>query len=466
MLHHDNDHIALAVLAAKCGNPGMVALGIFHFGRSQAAVAAGHLELDHLGCAGLAAHVGIFARNHMGRAQASCLAHGVDHKVQGFLACRHPAAHLAGRVLKQLRLEQIAAIEQGRHINRHLHWRNQGIALADGNVESLAAHPGPLEATFFPLLGWHKPGLFMRQVNACGCPKAGGLGELLNLVNAHALGHEVIIDIAGVDERAFHVHAAVAALFPAAENLVAKLHLARAKHCVARIDAALKKHGCHEQLPHRARRIDALNDTVLERITVVGAKRFPVAGRNAASKKIVVIGRRSNERPKLSCIRLHDHHTASLAIEGVPGGALQIAVERKAHFSATSRLFAQGLAQGAGMGINLHVIKPFAAAQILFQLELQALLAHKVAQGQRRVGFHLFFIGFSHIAEHMGKKLVFRIAALGPDHYFKPWPGVNFRLNARHQIKINVRDHQDRLKGLHLEAILLVFLLHMRKGHS
>ena len=66
----------------------------------------------------------------------------------------------------------------------------------------------------------------------------------------------------------------------------------------------------------------------------------------------------------------------------------------------------------------------------------------------------------------MGKKFLFGVAALGADHDFQPRPGVDFRFNARHQIKVDVRNEQQRLKGFHLEAILMVFLPYLGQGNA
>lgn len=94
VLHHDDDHIGLAVLDAPGGYPGVVTLGVLHFRAFQAAVAGGHFEFDHLGRAGLAAHVRILAAHNFGCAAAGGAAHGLHHKFEVLRLGRNTPAPL------------------------------------------------------------------------------------------------------------------------------------------------------------------------------------------------------------------------------------------------------------------------------------------------------------------------------------------------------------------------------------
>ena len=118
------------------------------------------------------------------------------------------------------------------------------------------------------------------------------------------------------------------------------------------------------------------------------------------------------------------------------------------------------------MGVHLHVVKAFAPAQLFFQLQLQALLAHQVAHGQGAVCGHFLLVGLGYIAQHMGKEIFFRVAAFGPHHHFQAWPGVDFRFYARHQVEVDVRNKQERLKRLHLKAVLPILFPKLDKGNT
>ncbi len=109
--------------------------------------------------------------------------------------------------------------------------------------------------------------------------------------------------------------------------------------------------------PDRAWRINALDDAVLQRETIVGSQSLPVAARNAAREKIVVAGRGCNQGTELARIGFHHHNAARFAVQRVPAGLLQVAVEREPHFLSAFWLQAQILAQYAGMGIDFNIIK-------------------------------------------------------------------------------------------------------------
>ena len=253
---------------------------------------------------------------------------------------------------------------------------------------------------------------------------------------------------------------------PAAKDLVAQLDLTGTEDRLIAADAVLQEKDAHEQLPDRARRIDALDDAVLQREAVAGPQGVPVAFGDARGKKIVVVGRRSDQRPQLARVRLHDHHAARLPGQGVPGGLLQIAVEGEADLLAAAGLLAQGLAQHAAVRVHLHAIQALAAAQPLLQLVFQTLLAHQIAHGQIRVLFHLLLVGFGHIAEHMGEEILFRIAALAVHRDLQPRPVDELGLDAGHQLEIHVRDHEQRLEGFHLEAVHLIFFPDLLQGDA
>ncbi len=258
---------------------------------------------------------------------------------------------------------------------------------------------------------------------------------------------------------AFQIHAAMAALAPATKNLLAKAHLAAAMDGVVRGNAVFKQHGGHQQLPDRAWRINALDDAVLQRETIVGSQSLPVAARNAAREKIVVVGRGCNQGTELARIGFHHHNAARFAVQRVPAGLLQVAVEREPHFLSAFWLQAQILAQYAGMGIDFNIIKALLAAQVFFQAQLKALLAHQIAQVYALVVGHFLLVRIANITEYMGKKLVFGIIALGPDNNFQARPRMNLALDFGDKIKIDIGNEQQGLKGFYPGLVLLVFFL-------
>lgn len=125
----------------------------------------------------------------------------------------------------------------------------------------------------------------------------------------------------------------------------------------------------------------------------------------------------------------------------------------KGVFRGCRGFFAQGFAKHAGVGIHFHIVQALAATQLLFPAPAPAPLAHKVAHGKGAVCAHFLLVGFCHIAQHVGEKFAFGVAALGAHHNFQPRPFVDFRFYARHQIKVDIGEAcwQMNSKGLTLK---------------
>ena len=162
----------------------MVAVQVGQLRGAQAAVVGGHLQFGHLGRTGLAAHVGIVAAHHLGGAAPGRAAHGLDHEAQMAQLGGDAAAHLAGGIFQQLGLEQVAAVEHGRHIDGHLDGRDQGEALTDGGVERIAAHPDLLAVALLPVTRGHQARTLVGQVHPGGAAEAALLGKGRDLVDA------------------------------------------------------------------------------------------------------------------------------------------------------------------------------------------------------------------------------------------------------------------------------------------
>ena len=123
------------------------------------------------------------------------------------------------------------------------------MGVTDGGVERIAAHPDLLAVALLPVSRGHQARTFVGQVHPGGAAEAALLGKGRDLVDAQALGHDVIVHVAGVDERLLQRLAAVTAAPPAAEDLVAQLGLAAAEDGLAGIHAVLEEEHGHEQLP-------------------------------------------------------------------------------------------------------------------------------------------------------------------------------------------------------------------------
>src|SRR5207237_9342022 len=109
------------------------------------------------------------------------------------------------------------------------------------------------------------------------------VGVLGDAVGAESASHLIEEDVARLDDRPVEVHAAVAALLPAAEEVIAERDAARAGHAGERgHDALLERPGRDGDLEGRPGRELALHGAVVQRMLRVLHERAPLVAPAAA----------------------------------------------------------------------------------------------------------------------------------------------------------------------------------------
>jgi len=113
---------------------------------------------------------------------------------------------------------------------------------------------------------------FVREIDPGRPPEAEELRGLGDRVDPEALAHRVEVRVARDLERGREVHAPVRPV--AAERAAVEREASRAEDALFRVDPVLEDRVGHERLPRRARRVDVLEDAVVER--VVGIREDPL----------------------------------------------------------------------------------------------------------------------------------------------------------------------------------------------
>ena len=459
VLDHGHHHEAPAVLLAEPGHPGVVAVLVGHV-----VAHALHLvgQAHHLGGAGLGADH--HARSKHPAAGAVRVLHGGDHGPldhgRVFRGQGDGALHLWGHAAHELRLQDLAAVDEGGDDARHLQRGHSGVALADGQVQVLALGPAHAKAFHLPLARGDEPALLVGQVDARGRAQPGFLGVGADAVHAELHAELVEIGVAGLDQGALEVDCAVAAALPAAEHVAAQGHLARAVHGFIGVDGLLVQGSCgHEQLEDRARRIHALGGAVLQGVHGVVAQLRPLGRGQPGGEGVGVIRGLADQGVDLARVRVHDHHASGLALEHLVPQLLQAQVDAEEDLLAGLGFALQLLREPAPGDVDLDQPPALGSAQAVIQAVLQALLAHEVAQGQGRVGLHLGLVGLGHVAEHVGEQVPVNILAPGAREDFDPRPAQAATLDQGDVLEVQVRHQGQGLEGFHLGLVAGVDVL-------
>src|SRR6185312_8248728 len=118
--------------------------------------------------------------------------------------------------LQQVRMHRDAAVRERRGGRGELHRRGEHVALADADAHRVARVPLLPETLHLPRLRRREPGKLALDVDAGLLAEAEAREEIVDRVDAELVGEPVEVGVARDDDRAVHVHQAVAALLPVA----------------------------------------------------------------------------------------------------------------------------------------------------------------------------------------------------------------------------------------------------------
>ena len=215
--------------------------------------------------------------------------------------------------------------------------------------------------------------------------------ELVQAVDADAVGDAVEIHVAGLRDRRVQVDRAVPALLPVAEAVTRARQLERAAAELRRVlvdDAVLERGQRDQRLDRRAGRVFAAQRAVEQRNVEVFRQSRVLGIREPAREPVRVEGRRADEGQHVAVPRIDRHDGCAPAGERVLGGLLHARVDREIEVLAGHGLATLEIGRGepdaldaAALGVDQQLLVAGLAVQVVFVGPLDAELAD-----QRRAG--------------------------------------------------------------------------------
>ncbi len=207
----------------------------------------------------------------------------------------------------------------------------------------------------------------------------------MQAVDADLVGDPVEIGVAGLHDRRVHVDGAVAVLAPVAIAMARPGELPEAAAVVRRLrrdDVVLERGERHHRLDRGARRVDAAQRPVIERLVDVVGQRAVLGHGEAAREAVRVEGRRAREGDHLSVRRIDRDHGAALAGERVLRGLLRAEVDRQVEVGTRDRLLALELLlldadalDAPALRVHQQLLVSRLAVQLVLVAALDAVLA-------------------------------------------------------------------------------------------
>ena len=155
--------------------------------------------------------------------------HGMDDPLPEFGICGNNLPALSGGyrdhrsprgripyLREQVRAHLFAAVGNDCRGHGQLHGRNQGGALPYPYAQGFSGIPGLPQRLAFPLGRGDQPRCLAADVDARGLAETETRQHVVQGIYTHIPGQHVKIHVAGLENGIFHVHLAVAFLFPAA----------------------------------------------------------------------------------------------------------------------------------------------------------------------------------------------------------------------------------------------------------
>ena len=261
-------------------------------------------------------------------------------------------AHVLADVEEVGRREGAVRVRDPADAARELERRDEDRSLPDRDGDRLARVPGVLPHGDAPLRRGHDAPFLVREVDAARAAEAEVLSRLRDRVDSEALAHRVEVRVTGDLEGRREVDAPVLAV--AAERTAVEGEAAGTEDALLRVDPVLEDRVRHERLPRRARRVEVLQDAVVEGTVRVREDLVPLGARHAAREQVRVVGRRRDEREDLARLRVERDGGADLAGEEVLREVLEPRVDRELERVARHRVDVARLADLAAEGVD-HV---------------------------------------------------------------------------------------------------------------
>ena len=301
------------------------------------------------------------------------------------------------------------------------------VALANAQGDGFTQVPflliGALEGPFFPVGRGQQAAHFALNVDASELTEAQPLELRMHHVHRKVVGQNVVIGVAGLNDGAVHVDAAMAALLVIPKAMATK-------HEIPWVDDGLLWRACthlqrdqrHERLVRGARRVGAAQRAVQQGLVGRFIQRLPVLGVNALHKQVGVKRGLADKGQHLSGFRLNRHQRAAPIAKQIFHHLLQLDVDRQLDGVARCGRAAGQLAHRPPARRGLDRINARGAMQGGFKALLDAQLADVF--GALVIGLvfvrpvvHGFFLGLVHtadIANHVAGRFTKRVVAKQP----------------------------------------------------
>ena len=212
-------------------------------------------------------------------------------------------------------------------------------------------------------------------------PEAEHVRDLGNAVDAHALGHVVVVDVAAFHDRIVQVHVPVPAAFPAVEAAVAHLVVPRAPDGLAGADlAVLERRERGDHLVGGAGRVGALHRLVGQRAVLVLGQGAVVRPRDAAHEEVRVVGGRGGDGDEIAVLHVHHHHGRAFSLEPLLDEIREPVVAGELDVLARRALVTAQFAHHSAGGVDLDPAGAGLAAQLVLEARLDTELADRKAR--------------------------------------------------------------------------------------
>ena len=263
---------------------------------------------------------------------------------------------------------------------RELQDRERVVALTDAETDRFAFVPalllGLAVRLALPFRRRKDAARLARDIDARDLAEAPRLHEAGHRVHAEIAREHVEIRVVRDDDRAVHVHPALARTHVVAERVAAEREVARILEAPARRALVQRQRGeRHERLVRGARRIRAVQRPVQERVIGRIVERVPGLLVDAVDERVGIEARRGHEREHVAGGRLDRDERAALARERLLGDLLQADIQRKHEIVARRRLRARHRAHRAAARGHFHFLETGQAVQLGFVALLDADLA-------------------------------------------------------------------------------------------